>query len=146
MHVRACVRVCVCVCVCVSTHRGGLKLGILINEVGEVDLDSQLINVSHVHAAHGLPAPVTRPGESQLAGGCVCCSAAGGLSESLSAMREASVGQLDYLVSSYTHTRTHTRTHTHTHTRTGIVLLCHMQEAKEIRTRVCVCVYVCVCV
>jgi G3E family GTPase len=78
-----------------------LRLALLINEVGALDVDSQLADVTLVHASSGLP-----PMHAMLAGGCVCCAAADDLEASLAtlaswrgaAVHEGKSFAIDYLV------------------------------------------------
>ncbi|GAX80732.1 hypothetical protein CEUSTIGMA_g8167.t1 [Chlamydomonas eustigma] len=70
-------------------NRGGLKIGVLINEVGAIDIDSELVNAKQSNAIVGLPT-------ADLSGGCICCSRQDQLQEALQSIRTAS--HLDYLI------------------------------------------------
>ncbi|MEW5303443.1 MAG: hypothetical protein WDW36_006133 [Sanguina aurantia] len=71
-------------------NRGQLRLAVLVNELGVVDIDSQLINTRQANAAVGLLT------EEQLSGGCMCCAVMGDLRAALTRI-SASQG-VDYLV------------------------------------------------
>jgi hypothetical protein len=73
--------------------RGELKLGVLVNEVASLDVDSQLLQTQQSNAAAGIKA-------ARLAGGCACCAVAGDLQAALAELAGSpSYQQLDYLVS-----------------------------------------------
>lgn len=80
---------------CDAAHCGRrheLKLGVLVNEVAHLDVDSQLLNTSSSNAAAGIRA-------AHLAGGCACCSVSSDLHKALSDVVGSSNYQhLDYLV------------------------------------------------
>ncbi|GLI69138.1 hypothetical protein VaNZ11_013695 [Volvox africanus] len=61
-------------------NRGSLRIAVLVNEVGQIDVDSKLVNAKQGNAALGLPAV-------DLSGGCVCCSRAGDLAAALRGLR-----------------------------------------------------------
>jgi G3E family GTPase len=70
-----------------------LKLGVLVNEVASLDVDSQLLHTQQSNAAAGIKA-------ARLAGGCACCAVAGDLEAALAELANSpSYQQLDYLVS-----------------------------------------------
>ncbi len=72
--------------------RSSLKLGVLVNEVASIDVDSQLLNAQHSNAAAGIRT-------AQLAGGCACCAVSGELHAALAELAgSSSYQQLDYLV------------------------------------------------
>ncbi len=76
----------------IANRSHDLRLGVLINEVGEVDLDSQLVNAKQSNAAVGVNA-------TELAGGCACCAVQGQLEQALADLvSSASYGSLDALV------------------------------------------------
>ncbi|KAL6763182.1 CobW/HypB/UreG, nucleotide-binding domain-containing protein [Haematococcus lacustris] len=83
------------VCRHILRNRGPLRLTVLSNEVGALDVDSQLLDLAQLNAEQGLPA-------AQLAGGCVCCTAQAGFAAALAAIQSALAGplgcSLDYLV------------------------------------------------
>ncbi|KAL6747368.1 CobW/HypB/UreG, nucleotide-binding domain-containing protein [Haematococcus lacustris] len=83
------------VCRHILRNRGPLRLTVLSNEVGTLDVDSQLLDLAQLNAEQGLPA-------AQLAGGCVCCTAQAGFAAALAAIQSALAGplgcSLDYLV------------------------------------------------
>ncbi|GFR41073.1 hypothetical protein Agub_g1713, partial [Astrephomene gubernaculifera] len=62
-------------------NRGSLRIAVLVNEVGHIDVDSQLLNAKQSNAALGVPA-------SDLSGGCVCCSRWEDLQAALRQLRE----------------------------------------------------------
>jgi G3E family GTPase len=69
-----------------------LKLGVLVNEVAHLDVDSQLLNTQQSNAAAGIKA-------AHLAGGCACCSVSADLQAALSEMASSiNYQKLDYLV------------------------------------------------
>ncbi|GLC44351.1 hypothetical protein PLESTB_000479000 [Pleodorina starrii] len=61
-------------------NRGALRIAVLVNEVGQLDVDSQLVNAKQGNAALGLPAV-------DLSGGCVCCSKSEDLAAALRQLR-----------------------------------------------------------
>eukprot|EP00775_Hariotina_reticulata_P001519 gene1519-1856_t len=68
-----------------------LKLGVLVNEVAHLDVDSQLLNTQQSNAAAGIKA-------AHLAGGCACCSVSADLQAALADLASSSnYQQLDYL-------------------------------------------------
>eukprot|EP00198_Chlamydomonas_reinhardtii_P013938 XP_001703275.1 predicted protein [Chlamydomonas reinhardtii] len=64
----------------VLRNRGALRIAVLINEVGRVDVDSELVNAKQSNAALGLPA-------TDLSGGCICCSRSEDLAAALRRLR-----------------------------------------------------------
>jgi hypothetical protein len=73
--------------------RNEMKLGVLVNEVASLDVDSQLLNAQQSNAAAGIKAV-------RLAGGCACCAVAGNLEAALAELASSpSYQHLDYLVS-----------------------------------------------
>ncbi|GIL73249.1 hypothetical protein Vretimale_4853 [Volvox reticuliferus] len=61
-------------------NRGSLRIAVLVNEVGQLDVDSKLLNAKQGNAALGLPAV-------DLSGGCVCCARAEDLTAALRELR-----------------------------------------------------------
>ncbi|KAI8463796.1 MAG: CobW/HypB/UreG, nucleotide-binding domain-containing protein [Monoraphidium minutum] len=71
---------------------GSLKLGVLVNEVGDVDIDSALVNARQRNAAVGVRA-------ADLSGGCACCAVAGAFGDALAELAGGSAyHDLDYLL------------------------------------------------
>ncbi|KAG2500026.1 hypothetical protein HYH03_002307 [Edaphochlamys debaryana] len=66
-------------------NRGSLRIAVLVNEVGRVDVDSDLVNAKQGNAALGLPA-------ADLSGGCVCCSRSEDLEAALRRLRAPAGG------------------------------------------------------
>ena len=64
----------------------------LVNEVGAVDIDSQLVNVQRNNAALGVPLV-------PLSGGCACCTVNGDLQGAIKTLLRDTGQQYDYLVS-----------------------------------------------
>ncbi|KAG2450152.1 hypothetical protein HYH02_000254 [Chlamydomonas schloesseri] len=64
----------------VLRNRGSLRIAVLVNEVGRVDVDSELVNAKQSNAALGLPA-------ADLSGGCICCSRSEDLAAALRRLR-----------------------------------------------------------
>lgn len=64
----------------------------LVNEVAQLDVDSQLLNTTSSNAAAGIKA-------TQLSGGCACCAVSNDLKTALDELTaSSSYQQLDYLV------------------------------------------------
>lgn len=83
---------CCCILHCTAA-RAELKLGVLVNEVDSLDVDSQLLNAAHSNAAAGIKA-------ARLAGGCACCAVSSDLDAALAELAgSSSYQELDYLVS-----------------------------------------------
>eukprot|EP00191_Tetraselmis_sp_GSL018_P007505 CAMPEP_0177620392 /NCGR_PEP_ID=MMETSP0419_2-20121207/26874_1 /TAXON_ID=582737 /ORGANISM="Tetraselmis sp., Strain GSL018" /LENGTH=293 /DNA_ID=CAMNT_0019119933 /DNA_START=115 /DNA_END=993 /DNA_ORIENTATION=- len=70
--------------------RGNLRIAVLVNEVGALDVDSLLVNTGENNAAVGIPS-------ANLAGGCACCKLQDDLSASLKQLFEHQQ-QFDYMV------------------------------------------------
>ena len=64
----------------------------LVNEVGTIDIDSQLVNVQKNNAAVGVPLV-------PLSGGCACCTVNNDLEGAIKTLLHDTGQQYDYLVS-----------------------------------------------
>ncbi len=83
-------------------NRGALKIAVLINEVGSIDIDSLLVNSKQHSAASGLPA-------ADLSGGCACCTTHEELMRALRGIAAETVARPDYLVCGYSNESAHTQ-------------------------------------
>eukprot|EP00959_Pyramimonas_sp_CCMP1952_P030155 632354-Pyramimonas_sp.AAC.1 len=72
-------------------NRGNLRFAVLVNEVGAVDIDSQLVNVQRNNAALGVPLV-------PLSGGCACCTVNGDLQGAIKTLLRDTGQQYDYLL------------------------------------------------
>ncbi|GBF97109.1 hypothetical protein Rsub_10120 [Raphidocelis subcapitata] len=69
-----------------------LRIGVLVNEVAALDVDSAALNARQRNAAVGVRA-------AELSGGCACCTVSGAFGDALAALVASSAYQeLDYLV------------------------------------------------
>ena len=67
------------------THRRNLRIGVLVNEAGEVDIDSHFLSARALNASIGLPS-------LSVAGGSACCSVSSDLAASLRALQVTTGG------------------------------------------------------
>ncbi len=70
------------------TNQEGVRAAVIVNDIGEVNIDAELIARSGAVKADGRRHPLTN--------GCICCTLADDLAEQLNGIAES--GEFDYIV------------------------------------------------